>query len=472
MTDRATIYIDGAWVRPASNEIIEVENPATEKVFATVPAGSAQDARAAVAAARAAATGWADTSRAERAEYLRRLHAALSDDADGITEVIIAEVGAPRRIASRIQTDLPIRVVSSYVDLLGADVAEERIGNSLVVREPVGVVAAITPWNYPLHQIVIKLAAALAAGCTIVVKPSEIAPLSAYRLFDAVHQAGLPAGVANLVPGYGSDVGEALAADQDVDMVSFTGSTRAGSRVAALAAGTVKKVALELGGKSANVVLDDGDLRTAVKIGVANAFLNSGQTCTAWTRLLVDDARYEEAVALAASVADSYSPGDPTQPSTRLGPLVSAAQRERVRTYVETGVEEGARLVTGGVDAPEGLDTGYFMRPTVLADVHPDATVAQEEIFGPVLSVIRYRDEVEALQIANNSPYGLAGAVWSADNDRALAFARQMRTGSVDVNGGAYNHLAPFGGYRSSGIGRELGTYGLAEFCEVKAIQL
>ncbi len=472
MSDRSAIYVNGRWAEPASGETIGVENPATEAVFATVPAGSAADVDAAVAAARAASDSWAATSRGERAGYLGRLYDALMARAETITETIISEVGAPRRIASRIQTDLPIRVVASYVDLLGEDAAEERIGNSLIVREPVGVVAAITPWNYPLHQIVIKLAAALAAGCTIVVKPSEVTPLSAYLLFDALHEAGLPTGVVNLVPGYGPEVGQALAGHPDVDMVSFTGSTRAGSHVAALAAATVKKVTLELGGKSANVVLDDADLSAAVKVGVANAFLNAGQTCTAWTRLLVDDAHYDEAVALAAKVAETYTPGDPAQSSTRLGPLVSAAARQRVRGYIETGLAEGARLVTGGAEPPDGLDTGYFVRPTVLADVHPDATVAQEEIFGPVLSVIRYSDEDEALAIANNSPYGLAGAVWSADTDRALAFARRMRTGSVDVNGGAYNHRAPFGGYKRSGIGRELGTYGLEEFCEVKGIQL
>jgi aldehyde dehydrogenase (NAD+) len=362
-------------------------------------------------------------------------------------------------------------VLGSYVDLLRRGEPEERIANSLVVREPVGVVAAITPWNYPLHQVVAKVAAALAAGCTVVLKPSEVAPLSAYLLMEIAHDAGLPPGVLNLVPGTGPVVGEALAAHADVDMVSFTGSTAAGRRVAAVAAGTVKRVALELGGKSANLVLPDADLTAAVKVGVANCMLNAGQTCTAWTRMIVPEARYGEAVELAAAAAARYAPGDPTDPATRLGPLVSAAQRERVLGHLRTGVAEGARVVAGGPDA-DVPNPGHYVAATVLADVAPDATAAQEEIFGPVLSVLRYGDEDEAVAIANNSRYGLAGAVWSADPERAVAVARRLRTGQVDVNGGPFNPLAPFGGFKQSGVGRELGPYGLDEFREIKSVQL
>jgi acyl-CoA reductase-like NAD-dependent aldehyde dehydrogenase len=324
----------------------------------------------------------------------------------------------------------------------------------------------------PLHQIVCKLGPALAAGCTLIIKPSEVAPTAAFLLLDAVHQAGLPAGVVNLVSGYGPVVGEALASHPDVDMVSFTGSVAAGSRVAELAAKTLKKTTLELGGKSANVILDDADLKTAVKVGVANAFLNGGQTCTAWTRMLVPADRQAEALKIAAGVARTYRPGDPMDPETKLGPLVSGRQRERVRGFIGQGREQGARLVTGGAAPPEGLERGYYVRPTIFGDVDPDASIAQEEIFGPVLSVIPYRDEDHALEVANNSSFGLHGAVWSADRSRALAFARQVRTGTIDINGGAYNPYAPFGGYKKSGLGREMGRYGLEEFFEIKSIQL
>nr|WP_110335501.1 aldehyde dehydrogenase family protein [Prauserella flavalba] len=471
MSHRSDLYLDGEWVA-AGSAAIAVENPATEETIGQVPDGTAEDVDRAVRAARRAFPGWAATSRAERAEYLRKLHDGLAKRQDEIAELIATDVGTPMRIASRIQAALPLTDVSSYVDLLTRDEPEEKIGNTLVVKEPIGVVAAITPWNYPLHQITCKLAPALAAGCTVVIKPSEVAPLSAIALFEAIHEAGLPAGVVNLVHGRGPVVGEALATHPEVDHVSFTGSVRAGSRVAELGARTIKKVTLELGGKSANVVLDDADLTTAVKVGVANAFLNGGQTCTAWTRLLVPAERHAEAAELAGEFAAGFAPGDPLDPKTKLGPLVSAAQRERVRGFIAKGLEEGARLVTGGADTPAGFDRGYYVSPTVFADVDPDSTIAQEEIFGPVLSVIPFRDTDDALRIANNSRYGLHGAVWSADSDRALAFARQVRTGQIDVNGGAYNPLAPFGGYKQSGIGREMGRQGLDEYLEVKSIQL
>ncbi|MDQ2960653.1 MAG: aldehyde dehydrogenase family protein, partial [Candidatus Dormibacteraeota bacterium] len=371
-----------------------------------------------------------------------------------------------------IQAALPIQVLSGYVYLVHDVDRTERIGNSLVLREAVGVVAAITPWNYPLHQTIAKVAPALLAGCTVVHKPSEVAPLTAVILAEVVEAAGFPAGVYNLVSGSGAVVGEAMVSHPGVDMVSFTGSTRAGRRVGALAAESVKRVALELGGKSANVILEDADLAVAVKVGVANCFLNSGQTCTAWTRMLAPASRYDEVVELAASIADTFVAGDPTDPATRLGPLTSPLQYERVRTFIARGAAEGARLVAGGNDTSHLPERGHFVAGTVFADVAPDATIAQEEIFGPVLSVIRYTDEDDAVRIANATRYGLAGAVWSADTDHAMAVARRMRTGQVDINGARFNPGAPFGGYGQSGYGRELGRYGLEEFQLVKSVQL
>jgi acyl-CoA reductase-like NAD-dependent aldehyde dehydrogenase len=340
-----------------------------------------------------------------------------------------------------------------------------------VVREPIGVVGCITPWNYPLNQIIAKVAPALAAGCTVVLKPSEVAPLNAFLLTEAIDEAGLPAGVFNLVSGVGPVVGEAIAAHPDVDMVSFTGSTRAGKRVAELAAATVKRVALELGGKSANVVLPDADLEKAVSAGVTNCYLNSGQTCTAWTRMLVPRDRLAEAEQVAAARAERYRVGDPLADGTNLGPLVSEIQRDRVRGYIEKGIAEGAKLVTGGAEPPDGLEKGYFVRPTVFSEVTPDMTVAQEEIFGPVLSIIPYDTEDEAVEIANGTIYGLAGGVWSGDPAHAEQVARRLRTGQVDINGAMYNPLAPFGGYKQSGVGRENGRIGFEEFLETKSLQ-
>jgi len=466
------LYLSRTWVGSTGPDTIPVVNPATEEVIGAVPAGTVADVDRAVRAAREAFPAWAATSRAERAELLQALREGLAKRAEEIAATITADVGTPARIARRIQAALPETDVATYVDLLtGAD-QEQRIGNSLVVREPVGVVAAVTPWNYPLHQITAKLAPALAAGCTLVLKPSEVAPLVVRHLFEAIDEAGFPPGVVGLAHGDGPIVGEALVGHRDVDMVSFTGSVRAGARVAELAARTVKKVTLELGGKSANVLLEDADLAAAVKVGVANAFLNGGQTCTAWTRMVVPGTRQEEVLELARAAAEGFAPGDPTDPATKLGPLVSAAQRERVRGYIATGLAEGARLVTGGAEAPAGRDRGFFVAPTVFGGVAPDSRIAQEEIFGPVLSVLPYRDEDEALAIANDSDYGLHGAVWSADQDRAVAFARRVRTGQIDVNGAAYNPLAPFGGYKRSGVGREMGLPGLEEYQEIKSIQL
>jgi acyl-CoA reductase-like NAD-dependent aldehyde dehydrogenase len=349
---------------------------------------------------------------------------------------------------------------------------EEEVGNSLIVREPVGVVGAITPWNYPLHQICAKVAPALAAGCTIVVKPSEVAPLNAFLLADVLDELGLPGGTFNLVTGLGPVVGEAMARHPGIDMISFTGSTAAGRRVSEAASATVKRVALELGGKSPNVVLDDAPLEEAITDGVSKCFLNSGQTCSALTRMLVPRERLAEAEQIAKAVAEQFTTGDPFDPGTRLGPLVSDVQRERVRSYIRQGQEEGAKLVAGGADPPEGLERGYFVRPTVFSEVTPEMRIAQEEIFGPVLAIMPYDDEEDAVRIANATIYGLAGGVWSADEERAKRVARRIRTGQVEINGGAFNPLAPFGGYKQSGHGRELGRFGLEEFLQVKSMQL
>jgi aldehyde dehydrogenase (NAD+) len=460
-------WIGGAFVPSGSGERIGVENPYTEEVFGHVPAGTSEDVDAAVSAARAAFDGWAfGLTPAERGAALSRLHRALTARADEIARIVGLELGTPLKIAKAVQAGLPLTVLAGYAELATHPSLEETIGNSLVVHEPIGVVGAITPWNYPLHQVVAKVGAALAAGCTVVLKPSELTPLTAYLLADAFAEAELPPGVFNLVTGTGPAVGSAIAGHPGVDMVSFTGSTRTGAAISRAAADRIAKVSLELGGKSANVVLEDADVVKAVKVGIGNAFLNSGQTCTAWTRMLVHRSHYDEAVELAAKTAAGYTLGDPFDPATRLGPLASAAQKDRVRGFIERA---GGRLVAGGLDAPVPAQ-GHFVAPTVFADVDPDSELAQEEVFGPVLAIIPFGDDDEAVAIANNSKYGLAGAVWGSD-ERALAVARRLRTGAVDVNGGSFNPFAPFGGYKQSGIGRELGAYGLAEFQQVKAIQ-
>jgi acyl-CoA reductase-like NAD-dependent aldehyde dehydrogenase len=469
---REKLYTNGEWVEPAGRGMLDVINSTTEEVMGRVPEGTAEDINRAVGAARGAFDSWSITPAAERAGFLQKIAAGLAARQNEIAAIIASEVGMPLPLATMVQAGMPAMVMGSYAKLLADYAFEEQIGNSLVVKEPVGVIGCITPWNFPLHQVVAKVAPALAAGCTVVLKPSEVAPLTAFILAEIADDAGLPAGVFNLVTGLGPVVGEALASHPDVDMISFTGSTRAGKRVSELAAQTVKRVALELGGKSANIILDDADLEKAVRSGVSNCYFNSGQTCSAHTRMLVPKGRHDEAVQIAKEAAESFTVGDPREGKAKLGPLVSEVQRDRVRNYIRKGIDEGATLVIGGAEAPEGLDKGYFVRPTVFANVRNDMTIAREEIFGPVLSIIPYEDEDDAVRIANDTVYGLAGGVWSANVERAKQVARRLRTGQVDINGGKFNALAPFGGYKQSGNGREMGKYGLEEFLETKSLQL
>lgn len=461
MKPHTGMYIAGQWRPAATQDTTPVVNPADEQVIAHVPAGTAEDVAAAVRAAREALPGWRATPPAERAARLAAIRDGLVARKAEIAGTVAAELGAPLPFAEAVHTGVPILVAGSYAELAATHPFEEKVGNSTVHCEPVGVVGAITPWNYPLHQIVAKVAPALAAGCTVVLKPAEDTPLTARLFAGIVHDAGLPAGVFNLVTGLGPVAGQALAEHDGVDLVSFTGSTAVGRRVGAIAGAAVKRVALELGGKSANVILPSADLARAVNVGVANVMANSGQTCSAWTRMLVHTSQYDEAVRLAALAAGKYA--------ERIGPVVSERQRDRVRGYIDRGVAEGARLVAGGPEAPR--ERGYYVRPTVFADVTPDMTIAQEEIFGPVVSLIRYADEAEAETIANGTVYGLAGAVWAADDAEAVAFARRLDAGQVDINGGGFNPLAPFGGYKQSGVGRELGRHGLAEYLQTKSLQ-
>jgi acyl-CoA reductase-like NAD-dependent aldehyde dehydrogenase len=449
-----------------------VVNSATEETIATVPGCTPVEVDKAVEAARGAFEGWAATPRAERAEALAAIAAGLGERSDELAATITQELGMPLKLTKMVQVGLGINHFAAMPKALDEVRWEEEVGNSRVLREPVGVVGAITPWNYPLNQIGAKVAPALAAGCTVVLKPSEIVPLNAFVLAEVIESVGLPPGVFNLVTGIGPVVGEAIAGHPGVDFVSFTGSTRAGRRVSELAAATVKPVAMELGGKSPNVLLDDADFARAVPDGVAKCFLNSGQTCSALTRMLVPRERLAEVEELAKGAAEAFTPGDPFEPGTRLGPLVSEIQRERVRDYIAKGEAEGAKLVTGGTDAPEGLDRGFFVRPTVFSEVTTEMTIGREEIFGPVLVIQPYEGEEDAVRIANATDYGLAGGVWAGDQDRAIAVARRLRTGQIEINGGAFNPAAPFGGYGQSGHGRENGRFGIEELLQTKSLQL
>ena len=472
LTDRADLYIGGQWVSPSGSGRIDVVNASTEEVMGSIPEGTPEDVDRAVAAAREAFTGWSETPVEQRAELCTAIAGKLAERQEEIGALIAAELGMPLKLATMIQAGLPIMDFGAQAQLIGEVAWEETMGNSLVVREPFGVIGAITPWNYPLRQVTAKVAPAMTAGCTVVLKPSEVTPLSAFVLAEIFDEVGVPAGVFNLVTGYGPVVGEAIAAHDGVDMVSFTGSTRAGRRVSELASGSVKRVALELGGKSPNVILDDADFEKAVVDGVSKCYLNSGQTCSALTRMLVPREKLPIVEQIAQATAEAFTVGDPFDEDSNLGPLVSDTQLERVRGYIRKGIEEGAKLVTGGDEQPEGLDRGYYVRPTVFSEVTPEMTIAQEEIFGPVLAIMPYDDEEDAVRKANDTVYGLAGGVWSADEKRAKSVARRLRTGQVEINGGAYNPLAPFGGYKQSGHGRENGRLGLEEYLAVKSMQL
>jgi betaine-aldehyde dehydrogenase len=467
-----SLYINGQWVPSTGRGTIEVVNPTTEEVLGSIPQGTAEDVDRAVRAARDAFDGWSSTSATDRSKYLRAIAEQLQARGPELVETISNELGSPTWFSQLAQVGLPGIDVASVADIIENYQWSETVGNSLVVREPVGVVGAITPWNYPLHQITAKIAPAIAVGCTVVVKPSEVAPLNAFILAEIIDSIGLPPGVFNLVTGYGPEVGEAIASHPLVDMVSFTGSTRAGKRVSSLASESVKRVALELGGKSPNVILEDADFSKAIPDAVGQCFINSGQTCSALTRLIVPRSRLEEAEQIAKTAAEEYTVGDPFNEATRLGPLVSATQHDRVTRYIEQGINEGAKLVTGGPERPEETPKGYFVKPTVFSDVTSDMTIAREEIFGPVLAILPYDDEDDAVRIANDTDYGLAGGVWAADQDKAQNVASRIRTGQIAINGGAFNPLAPFGGYKQSGNGRELGKFGIEEFLETKSLQL
>lgn len=468
---RRRIFLDGRWVDPFDSKPIEVTDCFTEARLGEAPGVGGDDVGRAVDAGRRAWSRWASTPRVERARLLGRVRDNLASRVDVIAQVWAREAGMPIAAGRPSTAGLAFAVLDEMIEILSAPHAEERIGSTIVVEEPVGLVAAITPWNYPMSQLAIKTASALAAGCTVVAKPSEIAPFGAFFFADAVAEADLPPGVFNLVAGSGRPVGEVLASDPRVDAISFTGSTATGRRLMEIAAGRIARVTLELGGKSASVVLDEGHLEEAVTATMASCFRNNGQTCTSLTRLVVPHPLVDRAATMAAEIAASQRLGDPSDHSTTIGPLVSSAQRDRVRHFIESGIAEGAELVIGGSGAPPGLERGYFVQPTVFANVEPQSTIAQEEIFGPVLSVIGHAGTDDAIAIANGTRYGLAGAVFGPD-DEALAVARSIRAGFVSVNGGAFNSRAPYGGLGQSGLGRELGRWGMEEFVELRAVSL
>jgi aldehyde dehydrogenase (NAD+) len=465
----AELYIAGEWTRPDGSTMLTVDNPATGQIIAEVIAATADDVNRAVTAARHAFESWAATSPATRAEYLSAIAQSLIARTDELAELITMEMGCPIGFARAVQVPLGVNSFTRAAALITEYPFEAQYRGATILREPFGVVGAITPWNYPLHQIALKTAYALAAGNTIVVKPSEIAPLDAFALADIVHEVGLPAGVFNLVSGSGPVAGEALVSHPDVDVVSFTGSTQAGRRVSELASGSIKKVSLELGGKSPNVVLDDADLTAAVPAAVHAAMANSGQTCSALTRLLVPRDRLSEVERIARAVVEAIKVGDPQDDSTQMGPLSSRVQQRRVAEYIRTGIAEGARVIVGGavdLDATPGA----YVEPTVFSDVTVGMTIHAEEIFGPVLVIEPYESEADAVTLANSTAYGLAAGVWSASPQRARGVARRIRAGLVSINDAALNLDAPFGGYKQSGNGREAGVYGLEEFLEIKAI--
>lgn len=470
MYDFRRFFIDGAWVRPSDRREHDVIDPATESTVGKILLGTAEDVDAAVAAARRAFETYSQTTRGQRMELLRRIMKVFESHMPRLAQAISDEMGAPMKFALRSQAASGLRHFQATLEVLETFPFEERRGTTQVRREPIGVCGLITPWNWPVNQIACKVAPALAAGCTMILKPSEVAPLSAHVFAEILEEAGVPRGVFNLVDGDGPTVGEAIARHPDIDMVSFTGSTRAGVQVAKAAADTVKRVAQELGGKSPNIILEDADLNAAVKSGVLSMMSNTGQSCNAPSRMLVPRKLYDEAVKIAKTTAEKIVVGDPKADGVTMGPIANKTQFEKVQALLKKGIEEGATLVIGGPGRPPGLDRGYFVRPTIFADVHNDMTIAREEIFGPVLVMIPYEDEEEAIRIANDTVYGLAGYVYSGDLGHARRVAARLRAGMVHLNGAPTDANAPFGGYKQSGNGREWGREGLEEFLETKAV--
>jgi len=471
MHDREEIYINGKWVKAEGTEKIKVVNPSTEEIIGYIPAGNKEDVDHAIKSAKEAFITWSKSGIEKRMEILNSLSSLFKERGEELAQIITSEVGTPIGYSRTAMVGTPRVVARSYAKILETYDWEEEVRNSLIIKEPVGVCAFITPWNFPLHQIIGKVAPAIAAGCTMILKPSKEAPLSAFILAEIFDEIGLPAGVFNLVTGHGSEIGEYLAKHSDVDMVSFTGSTGAGVAVSHAAADSVKRVTLELGGKSANVALEDVDPILFAKKAIQACHQNSGQTCSALTRLIIPKEMEEEICRVIVERNDNYKVGNPLDEETRCGPMVSAKQQISVTNYIQRGIDEGATLISGGVGMPEGLTRGFYVKPTVFKDVSPEMTIWREEIFGPVLVIKTYENEEEALELANDSVYGLSGGVWSQDEERALKFARNMRTGQISINGGFFNVNAPFGGYKTSGNGRELGVHGLEEFLELKSIQ-
>lgn len=470
MKDCKQFYIDGQWVNPVEPRALDVINPANEAVCATISLGSAADVDLAVAAARRAFNTYGYSSRDERVALLEAVVAAYKNNYNEVAEAISEEMGAPSKLAAQNQAGAGLGHLTTALEILKTFEFEETAGNSRIFKEPIGVCGLITPWNWPVNQIACKVAPALAVGCTMILKPSEVAPLSAYVFAKIMHEAGVPAGVFNLVNGDGLGVGTALSSHPDVDMMSFTGSTRAGSLVAQSAAPTVKRVAQELGGKSANIILEEVDLEAAVSRGVKTMFVNSGQSCNAPSRMLVPAARMAEAAAIAAKTAAKVVVGDPKAEGTTMGPVVSELQFNKIQGLIQAGIDEGATLVCGGTGLPEGLSEGYFVKPTIFADVNNQMTIAREEIFGPVLTILPYSSEAEAIEIANDTPFGLAGYVQGDNMERVQAVASKIRAGNINVNGQSGDFLTPFGGYKQSGNGREWGAHGFADFLETKAV--
>tara|TARA_B100000497_G_scaffold100851_1_gene114479 strand:- start:1693 stop:3120 length:1428 start_codon:yes stop_codon:yes gene_type:complete len=472
MQKHLKFYIDGEWVDPTTPATLDVINPATEQAFATISMGNAADVNKAVAAAKSAFTSFSNTTVEQRIDLLAAILDEYGKRYDDIASTISTEMGSPIWLSNMGQAALGQAHFATTLEILKAYSWEENKGSHLQRKEPIGVCGLITPWNWPINQIVCKVAPALAAGCTMVLKPSEIAPINAILLAEVLDAAGVPKGVFNLVNGDGPDVGEAMSTHPDIDMMSFTGSTRAGILVAKAAADSVKRVAQELGGKSANIVLDDADLQTAVAGGVEQIMTNSGQSCNAPSRMLVPKAKHDEALQIAKAAAENVKPGDPFTDGTIIGPVASVAQFEKIQGLIQQGIDEGATLVAGGTGRPDGLDAGYFVKPTIFGDVNNSMTIAREEIFGPVLAILPYETEAEAIEIANDTPYGLSGYVQSSSDDHAIEVARQLRTGNIHINGGGPDFTAPMGGYKQSGNGREWGEHGLEEFLETKAIIL